>query len=155
VSISCDAFAHHLSIARASAVVFVKHLLGVCARAKATSRTCHYNYSENLLIARGHCFTLLNFSFAMYVSEPVTPIFVLSVETRALCHVRPAETTSKPFENLAVCRTRLSLPYVLRAPLCLLQQEKSTPNTRVRKQQAGWCWKRCRRSHHALASVLS
>src|SRR5207253_9667130 len=37
-----------------------------------------------------------------------------SVETPALCHVVPAETTSKPCESVAEYRTRLSLPYLLR-----------------------------------------
>src|SRR5207244_12147761 len=40
----------------------------------------------------------------------VTPIFVRPVETPALCHVVPAETTSKPCESVAEYRTRLSLP---------------------------------------------
>ena len=47
-------------------------------------------------------------------SNAVTPIFVRPVETPALCHVVPAETTSKPCESVAEYRTRLSLPYLLR-----------------------------------------
>src|SRR5712671_4629895 len=101
-----------------------------CAIPKATSRT-HHHYSANLLIARGHCFTVLNFSFAMRVSEPVTPIFALPVEMPAPCYVRLGGPTLKPCESFAVCRTRLSLPYVLRSTSLLRQHDKSTPDAKV------------------------
>ena len=79
---------------------------------KATSR--HHHYSANIPISRGYCFTMLNASFAMRVSEQVTPIFVQPVEIPAPCHVRLRGPTLKLCESFAVCRTRLSLPYVLR-----------------------------------------
>src|SRR5713101_5620713 len=55
----------------------------------------------------------------MRVSEQVTPIFVLPVEMPAPCHVRLGETTLKPCESFEVCRTRLSLPYILRSTFVL------------------------------------
>jgi len=120
-----------ISIARASAVVFVgTPSWPSCARPKATSRT-HHHYSANLLIAHDCCFTLLNLSFAVRVSEAVTPIFVLPVEMPAPCHVRLGGPTLKPCEGFAVCRTRLSLPYVLRSTSLLRQHEKSTPLAKV------------------------
>src|ERR1700686_4978526 len=76
-----------------------------CAGPKATGRTSHHD-SANLRIARGHCFTLLNLSFAMRVSEPVTPIFVLPVEIPAPCRVRLGGPTLKLGESFAVCGTR-------------------------------------------------
>jgi predicted dehydrogenase len=65
------------------------------------------------------------------VSEPVKPIFVPPVEMPAPCHVRLGETTLKPCESFAVCRTRLSLPYVLRSTSLLRQHEKSTQRAKV------------------------
>ena len=84
-----------------------------------------------LLLAHDCCFTLLTLNFAVRVSEPVTPIFVPPVEMPAPCHVRLGETTLKPCESFAVCRTRLSLPYVLRSTSLLRQHEKSTQHAKV------------------------
>jgi hypothetical protein len=77
-----------------------------------------HDNSATLLLAHDCCFNLLNLSFAVRVSEPVTPIFVPPVEMPAPCHVRLGETTLKPSESVAVCRTRLSLPYVLEVLHC-------------------------------------
>jgi len=82
------------------------------ASQKATGR--HPHYSANISISRGYCFTMLNSNFAMRVSEQVTPTFVQPVEIPAPCHVRLREPTLKLCESCAVCRTRLSSPYVLR-----------------------------------------
>jgi hypothetical protein len=120
-----------LSIARASTVVLVgTPSWPSCARRKATSRT-HHHYSANLLTARGHSFTALTFSFAMRVSAPVTPIFVLPVEMPTPCHVRLGRPTLKPCESFAVYRTRLSLPCVLRSTHCFRQHDKGTPYAKV------------------------
>src|SRR5713101_6277712 len=102
-----------------------------CARAKATSKGARHHSSTTLLLAHDCCFTLLNLSFAGRVSEAVTPIFVPPVEMPAPCHVRLGETTLKPCEGFAVCRTRLSLPYVLRSTSLLRQHEKSTQHAKV------------------------
>jgi len=110
VSISCDAFARHFC-PRVCCPFRIDTFLASCAGPKASSRTHHY-CSANLLIARGHCFTALTFSFAMRVSEPVTPIFVPPVKIPAPCHVRLGGPTLKPCESFAVCRTRLFLSYV-------------------------------------------
>src|SRR5882724_8937887 len=83
------------------------------------------------MLAHDCCFTLLNLSFAVRVSEPVTPIFVPPVEMPAPCHVRLGETTLKPCESFAVCRTRLSLPYDLRRTSLLRQHEKCTQHAKV------------------------
>jgi hypothetical protein len=74
---------------------------------------------------------LLNLSFAVRVSEPVTLIFVPPVEMPAPWHVRLGETTLKPCESFAVCGTRLSLPYVLQSTSLLRQHEKSTQHAKV------------------------
>jgi hypothetical protein len=76
-------------------------------------------------------YSLVNLSFAVRVSEPVTPIFVPPVEMPAPCHVRLGKTTLKPCESFAVCRTRLSLPYVLRSTSLLRQHGKSTQHAKV------------------------
>ena len=105
-----------------------------CARAKATSRehaTTTPQLSCLLMIAHDCCFTLLNLSFAMRVSGAVTPIFVPPVEMPAPCHVRLGATTLKHCESFAVCRTRLSLPYVLRSTSLLRQHDKGTPDAKV------------------------
>src|SRR5882724_10669804 len=65
------------------------------------------------------------------VSASVTPIFVPPVEMPAPCHVRLVATTLKPCESFAVCKTRLSLPYVLRSTSSLRQHEKSTRHAKV------------------------
>ena len=101
-----------------------------CARAKATSRARHHNYAT-LLLAHDCCFTLLNLSFAVRVSVPVTPISVPPLEMPAPCHVPLREPTLKPCESFAVCRTRLSLPHVLRSASLLRQHEKSTQHAKV------------------------
>jgi hypothetical protein len=88
------------------------------------------NYAT-LPLAHDCCFTLLTLSFAVRVSEPVTPIFVPPVEMPAPCHVRLGETTLKPCESFALCRSRLSLPYVLRSTSLLRQHEKSTQHAKV------------------------
>jgi hypothetical protein len=90
-----------------------------------------YKNYATLLLAHDCCFTLLTLSFAVRVSEPVTPIFVPPVEMPAPCHVRLGETTLKPCESFAVCRSRLSLPYVLRSTSLLRQPEKSTQHAKV------------------------
>ena len=117
--------------ARASTVVLVgTPSWPSCVRRKATTRT-HHHYYANLLTARGHCFTALTFSFAMHVSEQVTPIFVLPVEMPTPCHVRLGRPTLKPCESFAVYRTQLSLPYVLRSTHCFRQHDKGTPDAKV------------------------
>ena len=73
--------------------------------------------------------------FAVGVSEPVTQIFVSPVEMPALCHVRLGGTTLKPCESLAVSRTRLSLPYVLRNTHWCRQHDKGTPDAKVGAEQ--------------------
>jgi hypothetical protein len=143
-----------LSIARASAVVFVETPSWPSrARPKATSRA-HHHYSANLLIARGHCFTVLNFSFAMRVSGQVTPIFVLPVEMPAPCHVRLGGPTSNLCESFAVCRTRLSLPYILRSTLVL-----PTGDEQAKYQSANTATRlvlmRRRHSHQEMSPRLS
>jgi hypothetical protein len=115
-----------------------------CAVPKATGRTSHH-YSANLRIARGHCFTLLNLSFAMRVSEPVTPIFVSPVEIPAPCHVRLGGPTLKLGESFPVCRTRLSLPYVLRSTSVLVTTGRARRIPRVRTPRRAWM---CRRHSH-------
>jgi hypothetical protein len=115
-----------------------------CAGPKATGRTSHH-YSANLRIARRHCFTLLNFSFAMRVSDPVTPIFVSPVETPAPCHVRLGGATLKLGESFPVCRTRLSLPYVLRSTSVLVTAGRARRIPRVRTERGAWM---CRRHSH-------
>jgi hypothetical protein len=120
-----------LSIARASTVVLVgTPSWPSCVRQKAATRT-HQQYYANLLTARGHCFTALTFSFAMRVSEQVTPIFVLPVEMPTPCHVRLGRPTLKPCESFAVYRTQLSLPYVLRSTHCFRQHDKGTPDAKL------------------------
>src|ERR1700675_3539237 len=99
-----------------------------CSRAKGTSRE---HATTTLLLAHDCCFTLLNLSFAMRVSGAVTPIFVPPVEMPAPCHVRLGATTLKHCESFAVCRARLSLPYVLRSTSLLRQHDKGTPDAKV------------------------
>src|SRR5258705_8814651 len=67
----------------------------------------------------------------MRVSGAVPPIFVPPVEMPAPCHVRQGGTTVKPCESFAVCRTRLSLPYVLRSTHRFRQHDKGTPDAKV------------------------
>ena len=99
------------------------------ASRKATTR--HQHYSANIPISRGYCFTMLNSNFAMRVSERVTPIFAQPVEIPAPCHVRLRGPTLKLCESFAVCRTRLSLPYVLRSTSLLRRHETSTQHAKV------------------------
>ena len=94
---------------------------------EATSRT----HCADLPIARGHCFSVFAFNFAMCVSEQITPIFVLPVKMPAPCPVRLGGPTVKPCESVAVCRTRLSLPYVLRSTHHFRQNDKGTPDAKV------------------------
>ena len=66
----------------------------------------------------------------MRVPGPVTPTFVHTVEMPALCHVQPGGATLKTCESFAVCRTRLSLPYVLRSTSSLRQRDKGMPDAK-------------------------
>src|ERR1700688_2493704 len=88
-------------------------------------------------------------SLAVRVSEPVTPIFVPPVEMPAPCHVRLGGTTLKPCESVAVCRTRLSLPYVLRSTSLLRQHEKSTQHAKAALDR----FKTCRMELRAVAVI--
>ena len=100
-------------------------------RAKAASRelaTTTPQFFCLLMIVASPC---SNLTFAVRVSEPVTLIFVPPVEMPAPCHARLGETTLKPCESFAVCRTRLSLPCVLRSTSLLRQHEKSTQHAKV------------------------
>ena len=65
------------------------------------------------------------------IAEHVTPIFVLAVETPAPCHVRLGATILRPCETVAVCRTRLSLPYILQSTSLLPTTDKGTPDAKV------------------------
>ena len=80
--------------------------------------------------------SLCNFSFAIRVSEQVTPIFVPPVEMPAPCHVRLGGPTLKLCESFAVCGTRLSLPYILRSTFVLPTGEEQakyqSANTAIR-----------------------
>ena len=88
----------------------------------------------------GHCFTLLNFSFVMRVSGPLTPIFVLPAEMPAPCHVRLGATTLKLCESFPVCRTRLSLPSVLRSTSVLAVAVRARRIPRVRNNEPIGAW---------------
>jgi hypothetical protein len=66
----------------------------------------------------------------MRISGAVTPIFVRPVEIPAPCHVRLGEATVKPCESFAVCKTRLSLPYLLRSTSLLRQCDKGTSDAK-------------------------
>jgi len=100
------------------------------------------------LLAHDCCFTLLGRSFAMRVSESLTPIFVPPVEMPAPCHVRLGGTTLKPCKSSAVCRTRLSLPYLLRSTHCFWQHDKGTPDAKV-------AFNRCKNGPNGIDSRCS
>ena len=128
-------------------MAFVKHLLGHPVRDRkllAGRRTTTPQICGSL---RVNCFTLLNFSFAMRVSDPVTPIFVSPVEIPAPCHVRLGGATLKLCESFPVCRTRLSLPYVLRSTSVLVTVGRARRIPRVRTHEALGAWM-CRRHSH-------
>ena len=101
-----------------------------CARAKATSRE-HATTTPQLFCLLMIVASPCTISVSRCVSEPVTPIFVPPVEMPAPCRVRLEKTTLKPCESFAACRTRLSLPYVLRSTSLLRQDDNGTPDAKV------------------------
>ncbi len=132
VSIVCDAFARHFLLPARVCCGFRRDIfLPPCARAKATSR--------EHAITTPQLFCLL-----MIVASPcsisVSPCAFQNRSRRFsyrqwkcqhLATFGWGEPLLKLCESFAVCRTRLSLPYVLRSTSLLPQHEKSTQHANV------------------------